>query len=120
MSPTCSSRFLVGRKTRSAAALTNEQHSSRGIYSVPPRKHALGNEAYGMYEPPARGNRRPALGERERVRPARKAAREWYVRRALEGRRIGTIALVGVAVLAGCGGGERQDANEPSGDFPVE
>jgi hypothetical protein len=38
----------------------------------------------------------------------------------LEGRRIGTIALVGLAALAGCGGGERQDANEPEGDFPVE
>jgi hypothetical protein len=38
----------------------------------------------------------------------------------LEGRRIGTIALAGLAVLAGCGGGERQDENEPEGDFPVE
>ena len=29
------------------------------------------------------------------------------------------LALAGLAVLAGCGG-ERQDENEPSGDFPVE
>jgi len=29
------------------------------------------------------------------------------------------LALAGAAVLAGCGGGARQDANEPSGTFPV-
>jgi hypothetical protein len=30
------------------------------------------------------------------------------------------LTLAGVAALAGCGGGERQDENEPEGDFPVE
>jgi hypothetical protein len=29
------------------------------------------------------------------------------------------LALAGVVMLAGCGGGERQDAHEPSGTFPV-
>ncbi len=33
----------------------------------------------------------------------------------------GTIAAIaGAALLAGCGGGARQDANEPSGNFPVQ
>lgn len=30
------------------------------------------------------------------------------------------LGLVGVIALAGCGGGTRQDANEPEGTFPVE
>ena len=29
-------------------------------------------------------------------------------------------ALIGVVAVAGCGGGERQDADEPEGDFAVE
>src|SRR3954471_218179 len=44
MSPTCSSRLLVGRKIRSAAALTTRQ--------APPS----GGEAYGMSLPPAIDN----------------------------------------------------------------
>jgi hypothetical protein len=32
---------------------------------------------------------------------------------------VGALALAGV-VVAGCGGGERQDSNEPSGTFPVD
>jgi hypothetical protein len=32
---------------------------------------------------------------------------------------VGALALAGF-VAAGCGGGERQDANEPSGTFPVD
>jgi hypothetical protein len=38
----------------------------------------------------------------------------------LEARRKPAIVLVGLVALAGCGGGERQDANEPEGDFAVE
>jgi hypothetical protein len=30
------------------------------------------------------------------------------------------LALAGVALFAGCGGGERQDEDEPEGDFKVE
>lgn len=30
------------------------------------------------------------------------------------------LALTGVALLGGCGGGDRQDENEPEGDFAVE
>jgi hypothetical protein len=32
---------------------------------------------------------------------------------------VGALALAG-AVVAGCGGGEKQDADEPSGNFPVD
>jgi hypothetical protein len=55
--------------------------------------------------------------ESARERPCR-----WYVRPALSLRRThgrAAIAVAGLAVLAGCGG-ERQDENEPSGEFPVE
>lgn len=41
----------------------------------------------------------------------------------LEARRkrfAGGIALVGLIAVGGCGGGARQDANEPSGNFAVE
>jgi hypothetical protein len=38
----------------------------------------------------------------------------------LKARRIGTVAVAGLVVLAGCGGGERQDENEPSGNYKVE
>ena len=39
--------------------------------------------------------------------------------RARRTQRGSALALAGLLVLAGCGG-ERQDENEPSGDFPVE
>ncbi len=38
----------------------------------------------------------------------------------MKARRIGTVAVVGLLALAGCGGGERQDENEPSGNYKVE
>jgi hypothetical protein len=39
----------------------------------------------------------------------------------LEARRIlCALTSAGVIALAGCGGGERQDEDEPEGDFPVE
>jgi hypothetical protein len=50
------------------------------------------------------------------IAPAR-----WYVRPALEARRkLSASALVAVATVAGCGGGERQDAHEPKGSFAVD
>ena len=60
----------------------------------------------------ARGNRRwrePAPGQTFR----------WYVRGALRAKSVTALCLVAVGV-AGCGGGERQDENEPEGNFPVE
>jgi hypothetical protein len=44
-----------------------------------------------------------------------------YVRLALEARRLlGAFAIAGLVPVVGCGGGERQDAHEPKGNFPVE
>lgn len=63
--------------------------------------------------------RRPDKGQ-----PALWRKGPWYVRRALEARRGHTApACLGatlVMVLAGaCGGGQRQDANEPTGNYRV-
>ena len=55
------------------------------------------------------GAANPRAGE-----PAR-----WYVRPALERHRA-SLLIAGLVALSGCGGGERQDENEPDGDFPVE
>jgi CheY-like chemotaxis protein len=49
--------------------------------------------------------------------PARAMAFRWYVRPALRARGVAAVCLLAVA---GCGGGERQDENEPEGNFPVE
>jgi hypothetical protein len=44
-----------------------------------------------------------------------------YVRLAVEARRLlGAFAIAGLVPIVGCGGGERQDAHEPKGNFPVE
>src|SRR5688572_6816954 len=65
-----------------------------------------------MFPPAARGNR--ANGE-----PAPLRAIRWYVRPALRARR-NLCALVALAAVAGCGGAERQDEDEPEGDFAVD
>ena len=53
--------------------------------------------------------------------PARRRARRWYVPPALRGRFAFLVSAAVAAALAGCGGDdERQDANEPEGDYKVE
>jgi hypothetical protein len=51
------------------------------------------------------------------AQPAHPCAFRWYVRRALRGWSVAAVCLL---AIAGCGGGERQDENEPEGNFPVE
>src|SRR5829696_9148913 len=113
MSPTCSSRFLVGRKTRSAALRTTTEFLPKGGTRCSPASLPR-LEAYGMTSAAARRRRRLA-------RRGAGAGVRWYVRPALEARRCcAALALCGVAVLAGCGGGDRQDEDEPEGDFAVD
>jgi len=52
--------------------------------------------------------------------PARKRAERWYVPPALRGRIAFLAAAAALAAFPGCGGGERQDENEPEGDYKVE
>ena len=58
---------------------------------------------------------RPHKGE-----PAPERHFRWYVPPALTGRIAFLLSAAALAGLAGCGGGERQDANEPAGDYKVE
>ncbi len=103
MSPTSSRRFFTGRYARSAAARTMDQ-----LDVLSPKQRIP--EAYGTM--PSAANTEPS--------PGRESA--WYRRATV--RRIGHIAVGAASVaafgMAGCGGGQRQDANEPSGHFPVE
>jgi hypothetical protein len=54
---------------------------------------------------------------RTRAEPTRQSSSWWYVRPALKGWSIAALCLL---AIAGCGGGERQDENEPEGNFAVE
>jgi hypothetical protein len=59
--------------------------------------------------------RRSHKGEPAPGRPER-----WYVPPALRGRFAFLVSAAALAAVSGCGGGERQDENEPEGDFQVE
>jgi len=52
--------------------------------------------------------------------PAPEPHSRWYVPPALRGRIGFLLSAAALAALAGCGGGERQDENEPEGDYKVE
>jgi hypothetical protein len=55
------------------------------------------------------------------VQPAPSPGIRWYLRPALEARRnVCALTLAGALAVAGCGGAERQDEDEPEGDFAVE
>ncbi len=73
-------------------------------------------EAYGMRHAVAIANGASRQGAIESTSGRPKG---WYVRPALGASRTTAVGLVGLLLLAGCGG-ERGDEDEPSGDFPVE
>src|SRR3954470_10454651 len=107
MSPTCSSRFLVGKKTRSAAARTTP-------VTPPLRKPmpCLGTAPEGTVT----GATPMVSGYVPR------AVRAWriYGRGQAAGGARCAAMVSGLCVLAlalaGCGGGERQDKNEAAGN----
>lgn len=116
MSPTCSSRFLVGRKTLSAAALTTRAASPPRAGARPPARR-LAQEAYAIILGTAK--REPGQ-PRARVELHRRAKGPWYVPAALEARRAAFLTCAATLALGACGGGERQDENEPEVNFQVE
>src|SRR3954452_15274767 len=120
MSPTCSSRFLVGRNARSATARTTPWPSHDKGQPVCPLPRAqkttgsvLGGQP-GTVAYPAKlrvGFRSPWHGP-----PAVSAGG------AQGGRGVrvaGAMALSAALLVSACGG-KRQDASEPSGNFKVE
>lgn len=52
--------------------------------------------------------------------PAPERHSRWYVAPALRGRIAFLLSAAALTGLVGCGGGERQDENEPEGDYKVE
>src|SRR3954451_2632299 len=111
LSPTCSRRFFVRKKTLSAAARTISSPSLQGGRGA---GRARAPEEYDIA--PSRYNREPSLS----------GLTPWYVPAELRGRsaqrRTGVRALLALAaaglLIAGCGE-EKQDAKEPKGTFPV-
>src|SRR4051812_22660885 len=104
MSPPCSSRFLVGKTTRSAAARTTRR--------TPPRQKPMscltGAPEGTVVRQAAGGARRAAVAITGAF-----AAKSGYVPFAVRAWRT-YVVTAGLLAFAGCGGGERQDANEPS------
>jgi hypothetical protein len=140
MSPTCSNRDLAGRNALSATDLTNLLSSGAfphaGARPRTPQNGAperLCDERAVRHPQPFRPSipkKSPELPIRSRngegrVRAILAAPLEesaWTARPQRVRVRLGiglVVALSAVGISA-CGGGERQDANEPSGNFPVQ
>src|SRR3954469_11948782 len=120
MSPTCSSRFLVGRNARSATARTTPWPShDKGQPVCPlPRGQKTTGSVFGGQPGTVAYPTKLRLGPRC----------PWYVapavsaRGAQGGRAVwigGAVALASALLLSACGA-QRQDANEPSGKFKVQ
>src|SRR5215211_199887 len=118
MSPTCSSRFLVGKKTRSAALRTTTQTPPGGNYPLPRKTRTQGKPMACILSPPEG----TVVGQAPARSHAFTGARERYPVVCSPVVRAWRMHVVAVCLLAlaGCGGGERQDENEPEGDFPVQ
>jgi len=106
MSPTCSNKFFVGRKTLSAAALTKLS---------PPR---------GPDRPVGRRSLRHRNHHRKGVcaptQPPLGGLSPWYVPPALRREGAALLALGATLLLASCGSGKRQDEDEPAGRYQIE
>src|SRR3954467_3430147 len=109
MSPTSSSRFLTGKNPRSATLRTKVAaspswdlghgsvcHARQGCQPVTVRVHAKWQSA----------------------RPIERTGT--FPRAMGTGLRLGMVGALFALVVSGCGGGESQDKNEPSGTFNVE
>src|SRR5215212_9311818 len=95
MSPTCSSRFFVGKNALSATDRTTQL----------------------LLPMAAASERYPIKNARHKGELALRPPKRWYVAPALRGMYALFAPVLAVLALAGCGGNnERQDKNEPKGD----
>src|SRR5687767_13694449 len=104
MSPTSSSRFFVGRNARSATLRTKASLSRPQGQLVP----SVDNLWHG------------GLGCQPGTDPQRKHHLPGSFPRAVRRRTITGFCGASALAIAGCGGGERQDKNEPEGSFKVD
>jgi hypothetical protein len=119
MSPTCSSKFFVGRKARSAAARTTNAPPVWKLPGSSAVETPVEPEHYAMQSGGA--NREPGDPSPGELRQESQAP--CYVPLALMLRRghavlVGMCGLLAAGVI-GCGGGERQDANEDDASYEV-
>src|SRR4051794_30938081 len=119
MSPTCSSRFFVGKKALSATARTtrisSREHHRTDEHNRPRVRRVRHRPVRIQLRTVACNRSEPSRGPCKLRRTLGGSART--------GRRAATlVAVAGASALAatGCGGGEKQDAKEPSGSFPVK
>lgn len=118
MFPTSSRTLFVGTNARSATARTTVLLPPRPVrpQTRPAREAYANSQRRTNWQPsPAGLTSPPAIGAVAQL--------PWYVPAAVSRRtasRGGTLAAVAALLaLAGCGGGARQDAQEPSGNFTV-
>src|SRR3954468_10806302 len=104
MSPTSSSRFFVGRNARSATLRTKASLSRPQDQLVP--------SAHNLCEGP------PTC--QPGTEPQRNLHQAGSFPRAVSRRTITGLCAATAVAIAGCGGGERQDKNEPSGTYKVD
>src|SRR5512132_314682 len=111
MSPTSSSRFFVGRTARSATLRT----IPASLLHTPGDREAPGPARSGHSKQSS--DRRPNCNRRAGARGTFAAVEGLGSNARRLAAALGATALVLAAT--GCGGGARQDADEPSGQFEV-
>src|SRR3954468_19837752 len=105
MSPTSSSRFFVGRNARSATLRT------KASLSPDPRVN-WSRQLHNLW------HRVPTC--QPGTEPQRKLHLPGSFLRAVRRRTITGLFGLAALAIAGCGGGDRQDKNEPSGTYKVD